>query len=357
MNLTEDAAKHMVHLYFGWLDFSVFGLMLGSSALIGIYFGFCDKKQESRVDYLFGGKTLTVLPVAVSLVASHFSGITLLGVPAEVFYYGTVYWLVNVSSVVVALLVNYIYLPVFYSLQLTSSYEYLQLRFNRSVRVMASVLFTISVLLYIPLVIYVPALAFSYVSDLSIHAITPLVCIICIFYTMLGGLKAVVWIDFLQTVVIVISSIAIIIVGLIKAGGMGNVWQKSWDGGRILIFEMDPSPLARTTFWNVIIGNTFSWLNYCAVNQGMIQKFLALPSINKATKSLVLFTIGIFIIKTISCFTGLIIYATYHDCDPLKSKAIERQDQLVPYYVMDIAATIPSLPGLFIAGVFSAALR
>lgn len=69
MNLTEDAAKHMVHLYFGWLDFSVFGLMLGSSALIGIYFGFCDKKQESRIDYLFGGKALTTLPVAVSLVA------------------------------------------------------------------------------------------------------------------------------------------------------------------------------------------------------------------------------------------------------------------------------------------------
>jgi len=54
---------------------------------------------------------------------SHFSGITLLGVPAEVFYYGTVYWLVNVSSVFVALMINYIYLPVFYSLQLTSSYE------------------------------------------------------------------------------------------------------------------------------------------------------------------------------------------------------------------------------------------
>lgn len=69
MNLTEDAAEHKVHLYFGWLDFSVFGLMLGSSALIGIYFGFCDKKQESRVDYLLGGKALATLPVAVSLVA------------------------------------------------------------------------------------------------------------------------------------------------------------------------------------------------------------------------------------------------------------------------------------------------
>jgi hypothetical protein len=47
---------------------------------------------------------------------------------------------------------------------------------------------------------------------------------------------------------------------------------------------MDPSPFARATFWNVIIGNIFSWLNYCAVNQGMIQKFLALPSIAKAKK-------------------------------------------------------------------------
>lgn len=69
MNLTEDATEHTVHHYFGWLDFSVFGLMLGFSALIGIYFGFCDKKQESRADYLFGGKSMSTLPVAVSLVA------------------------------------------------------------------------------------------------------------------------------------------------------------------------------------------------------------------------------------------------------------------------------------------------
>lgn len=355
-NLTDDAAEEQMHLYFGWLDFTVFGLMLGFSALIGVYFGFCDKKQESRVDYLFGGKNMKTLPVAVSLVASHFSGITLMGVPSEVYYHGTMYWLVNVSSVIVAVIINYIYLPVFYNLQLTSSYEYLQLRFNRSVRVMASVLFTISLLLYVPLVIYVPALAFSYVSGLNIHIITPLVCIICIFYTMLGGLKAVVWIDFLQSVVIVISSFIIIIIGVIKAGGPGTVWQKSSEGGRILIFEMDPSPFVRATFWNVIIGNIFSWLNYCAVNQGMIQKFLALPSIAKAKKSLILFTIGIFIIKNISCYTGLIIYASYKDCDPLKAKVIQRQDQLMPYYIMDVAATVPCLPGLFVAGVFSAAL-
>jgi Na+/proline symporter len=54
---------------------------------------------------------------------SHFSGITLMGVPSEVYYHGTLYWLVNVSSVIVAVIINYVYLPVFYNLQLTSSYE------------------------------------------------------------------------------------------------------------------------------------------------------------------------------------------------------------------------------------------
>lgn len=68
-NVTEAATEEKMRLYFGWLDFTVFGLMLGFSALIGVYFGFCDKKQESRVDYLFGGKTMKTLPVAVSLVA------------------------------------------------------------------------------------------------------------------------------------------------------------------------------------------------------------------------------------------------------------------------------------------------
>ncbi|PSN35895.1 hypothetical protein C0J52_18975 [Blattella germanica] len=294
MNGTEAVHDVTSHLYFGWIDFLLFGLMLGGSAMIGVYFGCWEKKLDTRVDYLFGGKTMNTLPVAVSLVASHFSGITLMGVPAEVFYFGTLYWLVNVSSVVVTLIINFIYLPLFYELQLTSTYE--------------------------------------------------------------GGLKAVVWIDFLQSFVIIISSIAIIILGVMNVGGMGTVWNKSVEGGRLNMFDMNPSPLVRATFWNVIIGNIFSWMNYCAVNQGMVQKFLALPSLTKAKQALGMFTIGIFIIKTISCYTGLIVYATYDDCDPLKSKAIQRQDQLVPYYIMDIAGSIPGLPGLFIAGVFSAAL-
>lgn len=58
-----------------------------------------------------------------------------------------------------------------------------------------------------------------------------------------------------------------------------------------------------------------------------------------------------------SCFTGLLIFATYYDCDPVSTKQISKSDQLLPYYVMKIAHEIPGLAGMFISGVFSAALR
>lgn len=57
------------------------------------------------------------------------------------------------------------------------------------------------------------------------------------------------------------------------------------------------------------------------------------------------------------CYCGLLIYATYHDCDPLTTKLAKAKDQLLPLLVMDILGNYPGLPGLFVAGVFSAALR
>ncbi|KAJ9575559.1 hypothetical protein L9F63_007567, partial [Diploptera punctata] len=190
---------------------------------------------------------------------------------------------------------------------------------------MASLLFTIHLLLYIPLVIYMPALAFSYVSGLSVHIITPLCCIICIFYTMLGGLKAVVWIDFLQSFVIMISCIVIIIIGVIHAGGFMNVWNKTVEGGRMNLFD-EPRNGAEVSRSSQLRKSTT--ITYPVHNWHLYHQNHQLLYRN----------------------------ARYYDCDPIKNKVITKQDQLIPYYIMDIAASIPGLPGLFIAGVFSAAL-
>lgn len=67
--------------------------------------------------------------------------------------------------------------------------------------------------------------------------------------------------------------------------------------------------------------------------------------------------IGIFLLVSMSCYTGLLIYATFHDCDPVSARVITKSDQLLPFYVMELAGAVPGLPGIFMSGVFSAALR
>lgn len=61
--------------------------------------------------------------------------------------------------------------------------------------------------------------------------------------------------------------------------------------------------------------------------------------------------------QSVSCFSGIIMYAKYYDCDPISTGRIKKADQIMPYYVLDVAEEIPGLRGLFIAGLFSASLR
>lgn len=139
--------------------------------------------------------------------------------------------------------------------------------------------------------------------------------------------------------------------------------------------SMNPNPMIRHTFWTVSIGNFFSWLASCSVNQAMVQRCLSMPSLksaytyNKVIKVLhhwlicyyfrtvIILLFGIIALVTMSCFAGLLIFATYYNCDPVTTKEISKSDQLLPYFVMKIANGIPGLAGMFISGVFSAALR
>lgn len=94
-------------------------------------------------------------------IFSHISGITLLAVPADIYKFGAAYGLLVVSMIAIVLVTAYIFLPVFFDLQITSTYEYLELRFDSRVRSFASFLFAFSVFLFLPIVIYIPALACS----------------------------------------------------------------------------------------------------------------------------------------------------------------------------------------------------
>ncbi|EFN74893.1 Sodium-coupled monocarboxylate transporter 1 [Camponotus floridanus] len=350
-----NQTENLNHFVFGWFDYVFFNLLLLVSILIGVYFGFFSK-QDSTTEYLLGGKRMGFFPVAMSIIASHISGITLLGIPAEVFHHGTQYAACIITATLTAVITSYIFLPVFFKLQLTSTFEYLEVRFARPVRILSSVLFTISLFMYLPIVIYVPAIAFAQVTKLSVHMITPVVCIVCIIYTSIGGLKAVVWTDTIQFSVTVGGLVTILVLGVLSVGSIEEVWRISGEGGRLIFFNMDPSLLSRNTFWGTTVGMTATWLGHLAIHPGAVQRFLSVPREIDAKHGIVITAIGMIIVKLISVFTGLIMFAKYHDCDPFLTKAISRTDQTLPYYVMDVAGHLPGLPGLFLAGLVSAAL-
>ncbi|XP_024946270.1 sodium-coupled monocarboxylate transporter 1 [Cephus cinctus] len=342
---------------FDFLDCVVFVGMLGVSALVGVYQAYKSRKNPDAVrEYLVGGQNMSIFPISMSLIASYISGIAILGLPAEMYVYGTQLWSIVIADSFVSLTMAVVYLPVFYKLQITSSYEYLELRFNHTVRLMGSVIFIIKMLLYIPLVIYVPALAFNQVTGINLHMIASLVCVVCIFYTTLGGLKAVVWTDTIQTIVMFGGVVTVAVLGTAKVGGISEVWRRNVQSGRIEFFNMDPDPTVRHTFWTVVIGNYLNWLASCSVNQAMVQRCLAMPNLKKANITIMIMAVGIITIVSMSCYTGIVIYAAFSECDPVTAKQIRKPDQLLPYFVMEIAENVPGLPGLFVSGVFSAAL-
>ncbi|XP_028155857.1 sodium-coupled monocarboxylate transporter 1-like isoform X1 [Ostrinia furnacalis] len=341
--------------HFTWIDYSVFILMLTVCGGIGVYFGFV-KKQKSTQDYLLGGRNMKSVPVCFSLVASFISGISLLGTPTELYVYGTAYLFFLIGAFLMSFIMFHTFLPVLHELRLTSVYEYLELRFDKRLRIFGSVIFSVYLMAWLPIVVYVPALAFNQVTGINIHIVTPIVCCVCIFYTCLGGLKAVVWTDVIQTIVMVLAMILVIIKGTINVGGLQTVLERNWDTGRLEFPTLSPDLTVRHTILSVSIGSTFYWIGNIAVNQSMMQRFLSLPDLKISKRVVWGFLGGIICIIFVCAYSGLLAVAWYFNCDPLNSRLALAKDQLLPLLVMDVFAEWKGLSGLFVAGVFSAAL-
>ena len=108
---------------FGRVDFAVFGIMLFLSTAIGIYHALTEGKRRTTKEFLFANRGMIAIPVTLSLIASFMSAITILGVPAEIYIYGTQYWLIIASYVILFPSVALLFVPVFRAVDISSSYE------------------------------------------------------------------------------------------------------------------------------------------------------------------------------------------------------------------------------------------
>ncbi|KAJ0056908.1 hypothetical protein NL108_000698 [Boleophthalmus pectinirostris] len=337
-------------------DYVVFALMLLMSAAVGVYYAWTDRHRQSSGDFLMGGRTLSALPVAMSLTASFMSAITVLSTPAEVYRYGSIIGFSCISYVLAMTVTSEIFLPVFYRLGITSTNEYLELRFNRATRLLGTVLFIVQTVLYTGIVIYTPALALTQVTGMDLWGAVVSTGLVCTFYCTLGGLKAVVWTDVFQVAVMLAGFLAVIVRSVALKGGIFPIIKDSQEGGRLDMWEFDLNPLRRHTFWTVTIGATFVWSSIYGINQSQVQRYISCKSLTQARLSLYVNLLGLWVIMLSSVFAGLCLYSVYKSCDPWTSGLISAPDQLMPYLVMDILGGYPGLPGLFVAAAYSGSL-
>uniref|UniRef100_A0A8D2B8I1 Solute carrier family 5 member 12 n=1 Tax=Sciurus vulgaris TaxID=55149 RepID=A0A8D2B8I1_SCIVU len=337
-------------------DYVVFSALFVISCGIGVFFAVKERKKATSREFLVGGRQMSFGPVALSLTASFMSAVTVLGTPSEVYRFGASFLIFFISYTFVIIFTSELFLPVFYRSGITSTYEYLQLRFNKVVRYAATVIYIVQTILYTGVVVYAPALALNQVTGFDLWGSVFATGIVCTFYCTLGGLKAVVWTDAFQMVVMIMGFLSVLIQGSALNGGLQNVLEQATNGSRLHIIDFDVDPLRRHTFWTITVGGTFTWLGIYGVNQSTIQRCISCKTEKHAKLALYFNLLGLWTILACAVFSGLIMYSYFKDCDPWTSGIISAPDQLMPYFVMEIFDTMPGLPGLFVACAFSGTL-
>ncbi|CAL7942190.1 unnamed protein product [Xylocopa violacea] len=339
-----------------WEDYLVIAATLCISVGIGIYYRFSGGRQKTMEEYFIASRSMSVVPVGVALVVSFMSAITLLGVSAENYTYGTQFVVINLSYLIGTPLVCYGFLPVFFKLQATSAYEYLEKRFGVRARTFASFVYWLQLLLYSGVVLYAPALALEATTGISKTGSIIIIGLVCASYSSIGGIKAVLITDVFQGLLMFASVFVIIITAVNEAGSLGKIWQMADEGHRIQFDSISVDPTVRHTWWSLNVGGLCTFLSLYGVNQVQVQRLLTVRDIKAAQKALWLAWPILTILSMTTCFSGLAIYSKYYNCDPMLQKRISSTDMLMPLYVMDTMSDKPGLPGLFIAGIFSAGL-
>lgn len=120
---TLDIMGDVVQMHFSTLDYVIFAILLVASTGIGLYHAFSGGRQRTTQEFLLADRSMSCLPVSLSLLATFQSAVAILGAPSEVYAHGTQYWFLGCSYFLGLLIPAHIFIPVFYRLRLSSAYE------------------------------------------------------------------------------------------------------------------------------------------------------------------------------------------------------------------------------------------
>ncbi|KAF2354964.1 Sodium/solute symporter [Trinorchestia longiramus] len=340
---------------FGAVDYTMLALTVFASIAIGIYHGV--KGNKTAEDFAVGNRSMKPLPVSLSLLATFLSANVILGYSGEVYGNGLgLVWSILGTSLAIIFAAEVV-LPVLHPLKLVSPNQYLELRFgSRCLRRLSMTMILVSVLVFMGLALYAPTLALETVTPLSSTFYIWIMGITISIYASFGGLKAVVWADAFQMVLMTSGVVLIMIMSCMEVGGIRRVWDIAESAGRTHGLNLSVNPMTRHTVWNVTLLTLVNWGSHYSVSQANYQRVSSVASLKQAKRVLYYNLIGMIVFLSLVFFMSLSVFAVYADCDPLIQGLISSKDQISVYFVNDKLKRFTGIPGIFVAALLSAAL-
>jgi SSS family transporter len=335
------------------IDWVLIAVYLGFTAAIGYYYYRKDKLSKDTTDFFLGGRNIPWWAAGVSLYATGTSAISYIATPAKSFAENWLYLANNVIGMVGTIFVAIWIVPLIRRLSLMSVYHYLEMRFHPHIRVLASAL---AIVLQLggrmSIVLFLPSLAMSAVTGISVTAAILIMGVVTILYTVMGGMKAVIWTDFIQ--VIVMLGGAFVAIGFILTnvdGGVSEFFRIAIGDGKMQTFDWSFN-LTQATVWGFIMLNILGVLVY-PQDQVMMQRVLSTKSDKEAGWSV--WTLAAIVVPGNLTFfgigTALYVYYKQH---PANLNPMLNVDSTFPQF---IAAELPAgVTGLIIAGIFAASM-
>jgi len=336
-----------------WLIIVLYG---ASTLALGWYFG---QRQRNINEYFVGSGHMNPVLVGVSLFATLLSTISYLSMPGEALGKGPGYQITNLALPFVFLVVGFGLIPVYMRQRVTSAYELLEDRLGLSVRLLGASLFIALRLAWMSLLVFLTAKAMTIMlgmTDAAIPWIVLVTGLVAVTYTSLGGLRAVVITDCLQTVLLFGGALLVVATVTIDLGGFGwfpTKWQDNWDIQPL--YSTDPS--TRLTLIGSLVSVFIWYVCTSGGDQTSVQRFMATKDARAARWAYATqLTVGVVVGLTLACvgFALLGYFEAHPELLPAHINLKDNADNVFPFF---IAYRLPiGVSGLVVSAMFAAAM-
>jgi SSS family transporter len=312
-----------------------------------------DRNTATR-EYFLGGQTAPWWALALSIVATETSTLTIIGTPA-IAYGGNLTFLQLVFGYLIGrVLIVLLFLPGYFRGEFFTAYALIEKRFGGRMRAVAATTFLITRAVAEGVRVSAIALVLSVVLGTSEHLSVVIVIALTLLYTLEGGMKAVIWTDVAQLFIYQAGSIATFLVLLhVIPGGWSEVARIAYDHGhKLQVLDFSLRLTTKYTFWSGLIGGAFLTMATHGTDQTIVQRLLAARNERDSRRALLASGAIVLFQFTIFLLIGVLLFV-FAQHSPLL-QAGERTDRILPLFL--VRQMPVGLAGLLLASIIAVAM-